>query len=85
MVLQKNDSLETLQKNVENKNNKCNKCGICKKKLGLVPFTCRCGRDFCSIHRYETEHSCTFDHKNYGRQILEKDNQKIVADKLEKI
>lgn len=75
-------------KNTENngdKLKKSNKCGICKKKLGLVPFTCRCGGDYCSIHRYETEHGCTFDHKTFGRQQLEKDNKKIVADKIEKI
>ncbi len=62
-----------------------NKCNICKKKLGLMPFKCRCEDIFCSIHRYESEHNCTFDHKTFGRQQLEKDNKKIVADKLDKI
>ncbi len=85
MVLQKNDSLEALKKTDENKTVKPLKCEVCKKKLGLTPFTCRCKGNFCAIHRYETEHNCNFDHKTFGRQQLEKENQKVVADKIEKI
>lgn len=85
-MVQKNTIIVNDNSNNTNNNDKIkNKCTICKKKLGLVPFTCRCGDNFCAIHRYETEHNCTFDHKTFGRQQLEKDNKKIVADKIEKI
>ena len=30
---------------------KKNRCFVCKKKLGLTGFTCRCDRLFCAVHR----------------------------------
>ena len=42
---------------------KKNRCGVCKKKVGLTGFTCRCGGLFCSIHRYSDKHECKFDYK----------------------
>ena len=42
---------------------KKNRCGVCKKKVGLTGFTCRCGGLFCSIHRYSDKHQCDFDYK----------------------
>ena len=42
---------------------KKNRCFVCKKKVGLTGFTCRCGGLFCSIHRYTDKHECTFDYK----------------------
>ena len=36
---------------------------MCKKKVGLTGFTCRCGGLFCSIHRYSDKHQCDFDYK----------------------
>ena len=36
---------------------------MCKKKVGLTGFTCRCGGLFCSIHRYSDKHECKFDYK----------------------
>ena len=42
---------------------KKNRCGVCKKKVGLTGFTCRCGGLFCSIHRYSDKHDCKFDYK----------------------
>ena len=42
---------------------KKNRCGVCKKKVGLTGFTCRCAGLFCSIHRYSDKHDCKFDYK----------------------
>ena len=42
---------------------KKNRCGVCKKKVGLTGFTCRCSGLFCSIHRYSDKHECKFDYK----------------------
>jgi len=62
-----------------------NRCNACKKKVGLTGFECRCGLVFCGVHRYADQHACSFDYKAHDRTILEKNNQKVVADKLEKV
>ncbi|KAK4342282.1 hypothetical protein RND71_038100 [Anisodus tanguticus] len=59
------------------------RCMICKKKVGLIGFSCRCGGAFCRIHRYPEEHACTFDFKSAGRVSLAKENPLCRADKLE--
>ncbi|RDD47411.1 AN1-type zinc finger protein 4 [Trichoplax sp. H2] len=62
------------------------KCSICNKKLGLSnTFDCRCGRVFCSRHRYAEVHNCSFDYKSDGRKILEEKNPTVTAPKLPKI
>ncbi|KAI9161236.1 hypothetical protein LWI28_015651 [Acer negundo] len=58
------------------------RCKNCNKKVGLTGFKCRCGDLFCGMHRYATEHSCTFDYKKFDREILIKENQLIKGDKL---
>ena len=30
---------------------KKNRCFVCKKKLGLTGFSCRCDGLFCAVHR----------------------------------
>ncbi|XP_055811610.1 zinc finger A20 and AN1 domain-containing stress-associated protein 6-like [Solanum dulcamara] len=62
-----------------------NRCLICKKKLGLLGFRCRCGTTFCGIHRYPEVHACAFDFKSMGREAIAKANPLLKADKLEKI
>ena len=59
-------------------------CIVCGKKLGLIPFVCKCGAETCSKHRWP-EHSCTFDYKKESREKLAKENPKIVAPKLTKV
>lgn len=57
-------------------------CAVCRKKLGLIPMTCRCGLDLCAKHRYPEEHNCKYDFKKSGRQILEQQLIKVAADRL---
>lgn len=64
---------------------KKNRCHMCKKKIGLTGFHCRCGHQFCSLHRYADTHECTFDYKTSGREELEKHHPKIIAVKIEKL
>ena len=71
--------------NDKKKKKKKNKCSICRKKLGLMPFKCNCGKIFCAMHRYAEEHNCNFDYKTRGREKLLKDNPKVVAEKIIKI
>ena len=59
------------------------RCEICRKKVGMIGFSCRCGGCFCGKHRYPEEHSCGFDHKEVGRKILAKQIVECKADKLE--
>jgi hypothetical protein len=65
---------ETKQKKKKPKKNKIykNKCNciisgkICKKKLSLteqITNKCRCGLVFCSKHKGNGFHKCTFDYK----------------------
>lgn len=64
----------------------------CEIKLSMLDKTtpCRCGHVFCEKHRFgdtkndETSHKCPFDYKAAGLAILEKANQRIVGDKVEK-
>jgi hypothetical protein len=86
----KNNKIFTLDINHSPKTNKTKKkkCGICSVKLSLVQIECGkcpCGGVYCSKHRFETEHSCDYDFKTKGRERLEKDNQKIVNEKIIKI
>lgn len=62
-----------------------NKCMACRKRVGLMGFTCRCGITFCGTHRYPEQHGCTFDFKAAGRDAIAKENPVIKAEKLAKI
>ena len=62
------------------------RCHCCHKKLGLTTsFACRCGHEFCGVHRYSDKHACTFDYRNASRQSLEDQNPLVVAPKLNRI
>ncbi|KAI3967222.1 hypothetical protein MKW92_012319 [Papaver armeniacum] len=61
-----------------------NRCFSCNKKLGLTAVKCKCGAVFCSAHRYPEKHSCEFDYKGVGREILAKLNPQVKADKIDR-
>ena len=77
---------ETKQK--KNKKPRCAMEG-CNKKLSNTAcmITCRCGLNFCTVHRMPECHKCTFDFKKQSEQ--EKniciENMKCVSDKIIKI
>ncbi|KAB2014198.1 hypothetical protein Goshw_009289 [Gossypium schwendimanii] len=60
------------------------RCFICRKKVGLTGFKCRCGSTFCGEHRYPEKHECSFDFKGTGRDAIASANPVIKADKLER-
>lgn len=62
-----------------------NRCGCCRKRVGLMGFTCRCGTTFCGAHRYPEEHGCSFDFKGEGRDAIARANPVVKADKVERI
>lgn len=62
-----------------------NRCSVCKVKLGVIGFPCRCGEIFCSVHRYANEHACSFDYREHGQEEIRKNNPQIVGEKIQKI
>eukprot|EP00004_Rigifila_ramosa_P011735 TRINITY_DN2506_c0_g1_i2.p1 TRINITY_DN2506_c0_g1~~TRINITY_DN2506_c0_g1_i2.p1 ORF type:complete len:141 (-),score=25.44 TRINITY_DN2506_c0_g1_i2:133-555(-) len=62
-----------------------NRCFVCKKKIGLTGFTCRCGGMYCGNHRASDKHECTFDYKTQGRDAIAKANPVVAPEKLQKI
>ena len=67
------------------KKKKKNRCLVCRKKVGLTGFDCKCGGLFCGMHRMASSHSCTFDHAGKNKELLEKRVTSVVADKVEKV
>lgn len=61
------------------------RCGVCRKKLGLTGFECRCGLYFCGIHRYSDKHDCPFDYKKTGRAELSAANPLVAGEKIKKL
>jgi len=61
------------------------RCGVCKKKLGLTGFECRCGIFYCGIHRYSDQHDCPFDYKTDGRNKIAAANPAVRGDKVTKL
>lgn len=61
------------------------RCRQCNRKVGLLGFQCRCGHSFCGEHRYADAHGCAFDYKTFEREQLKKQNNRVVADKLQKL
>jgi predicted nucleic acid binding AN1-type Zn finger protein len=64
---------------------KANRCQMCKKRVGLTGFTCRCGGLYCGEHRYDAAHDCDFDYKTMEREEIRKNNPVIVSDKIQRI
>ncbi|XP_071723145.1 zinc finger A20 and AN1 domain-containing stress-associated protein 4-like [Rutidosis leptorrhynchoides] len=62
-----------------------NRCLVCRKRVGLTGFKCRCGTTFCGTHRYPEKHDCTFDYKKLGREEIARANPVVKGEKLEKI
>lgn len=66
-------------------NKKRMRCDHCNKRLNITNiYNCRCGRIFCSQHRYSEVHDCKYDYKTEGRKILEQQNPLVTANKLPK-
>ena len=61
------------------------RCWSCRKKVALLGFKCRCDYIFCASHRPPETHHCTFDYKQYGRELSKKNNPRIVGAKIQHI
>lgn len=67
------------------KTKKKNRCAMCRKRVGLAGFDCRCGKLFCGLHRYSDQHDCDFDYKSDAQAKIRKENPVIVGEKIKKI
>jgi hypothetical protein len=63
------------------------RCTVCKKKLTLDYFSCKCSDDIilCAQHRLPHAHGCTYDHRKDQQSKIEKQNPVVKHDKLETI
>ncbi|XP_065715975.1 AN1-type zinc finger protein 5-like isoform X1 [Patagioenas fasciata] len=64
---------------------KKNRCFVCRKKVGLTGFDCRCGNLFCGLHRYSDKHKCPYDYTSEAAAKLRKENPVVVAEKIQRI
>lgn len=62
-----------------------NRCSCCRKKVGLLGFTCKCGLLLCAAHRYAEAHDCSHDYASEGRARLAAANPLVQAAKVQKI
>lgn len=72
---------------VEKKKKKSNRCQICRKKVGLMGFTCVCSDTalFCTEHRLPENHTCQYDHSSQGKFLLANKLVKVEGEKIIKI
>ena len=59
------------------------RCFSCNKKIGLLGFKCKCEFYFCATHRHSDTHSCSFDYKAQGKELLTRANPVIAPKKVE--
>ncbi|CAF2463066.1 unnamed protein product [Rotaria sp. Silwood2] len=50
-----------------------------------LSFDCRCGGQFCSLHRYANEHNCTFDYREHGQNEIRKNMPVVQAERVQRI
>ena len=57
----------------------------CKKKINLMKFTCKCGKDFCIKHKDPETHMCTFDFRRIDDLDKMIEANKCVSEKIKSI
>lgn len=62
-----------------------NRCLICRKKVGIYGFSCKCEGYYCTVHRFPETHKCSYDFKLEGKMKITKENPIIIADKINRI
>ncbi|KAI8463783.1 MAG: transcription factor Tfb2-domain-containing protein [Monoraphidium minutum] len=61
------------------------RCLQCRRKVGLLGFSCKCGGLFCGQHRHAEQHGCAYDFKGAQRARLAAANPLVQAAKLQRI
>ncbi|XP_010018692.1 PREDICTED: AN1-type zinc finger protein 6 isoform X3 [Nestor notabilis] len=76
---------EEQDKTLDKPKQKKNRCFMCRKKVGLTGFECRCGNVYCGMHRYSDVHSCSYNYKADAAEKIRKENPVVVGEKIQKI
>ncbi|XP_006870970.1 PREDICTED: AN1-type zinc finger protein 6 isoform X6 [Chrysochloris asiatica] len=76
---------EEQTKSLEKPKQKKNRCFMCRKKVGLTGFECRCGNIYCGAHRYSDVHNCSYNYKADAAEKIRKENPVVVGEKIQKI
>tara|TARA_B110000046_G_C12593590_1_gene233900 strand:- start:74 stop:355 length:282 start_codon:yes stop_codon:yes gene_type:complete len=61
------------------------RCAYCKKKLGLIYFTCKCGNKYCQKHLNPHSHNCSFNNKESCQKQIEKNNPQMISSSFIKV
>ena len=69
------------------KKKKKNRCHVCRKKVGMLGFKCKCSDEhlFCAAHRLPESHQCVFDHHAEEKEMLSNKLVKVVCEKIQRI
>ncbi|XP_042328141.1 AN1-type zinc finger protein 6 isoform X1 [Sceloporus undulatus] len=78
-------SSEEQDKSLDKPKQKKSRCFMCRKKVGLTGFECRCGNVYCGVHRYSDVHSCSYNYKADAAEKIRKENPVVVGEKIQKI
>lgn len=57
------------------------KCFCCKKKSTIL-LECKCKNQFCIKHILAENHECQFDYYTYHKELLQKNNPRVIASKV---
>jgi len=56
---------------------------ICKGKINIVDFPCKCKNYYCSKHRHAEQHNCSYDYKGaQTTNLLKHLSTSIIAQKI---
>ncbi len=57
-------------------------CSVCRKSVGVMGFTCKCGHVYCTHHRQPESHQCTHDWLAEGQARIAKANPVIAKPQI---
>jgi len=60
-----------------------NRCELCKKKLPITAFACKCNKKFCAIHMPSEEHKCSFNYFEEYQKNMKQNLSSVVFTKKE--
>ena len=61
------------------------RCSVCKKKVGILGWECKCGKLLCTSHRTPEDHACDFDYRTEGKKRLADANPLVAFSKVDSI
>jgi len=63
-------SMDSTANKVIEKKTKTAKCEVCRAKLTVMAYTCRCEKQYCITHLPAMEHACPFNYKGQANKEL---------------